>query len=227
MTTLAPIRVQPQQPVELSAMRWTGENYAALNQWAGNRSDGHEIIATAPPGLMVWSESKQMWSSAVVNDWVVRGITGSFFVVRPHQFDATYTPATHADEWEPAGRGVTNRVAPIGDAREDVAFGYQLADELYPDEVVSAYRRYKANAAVLRGVQPECVQSEGEQPEPAPTLPSPDVFAAILEQLQLGNVIAALVGSVTALELVGAHDIGEASAFVREQIDAIINPPSD
>ncbi|MGW4123650.1 hypothetical protein [Nocardia sp. NPDC004711] len=119
----------------------------------------------------------------------------------------------------PAPAGETPTQLPvklmIGDVDVTSLLREQLIEALFSNEI--AYQRYKANAAGDGSAEQATQINDVSDPRA-------DLLPAILDQLQLGNVIAALTGSSTALELVGNHDVGEAAAYVREQIDAIINP---
>lgn len=69
----APGRYRVREPVILEAIQRTADNEEALRAFAGTWAIGW---ADLPPG----------W-------WVAKGITGSFFLVGPEEFAATYEPA--------------------------------------------------------------------------------------------------------------------------------------
>ncbi|MBF6298252.1 hypothetical protein IU459_11940 [Nocardia amamiensis] len=92
--TITPVRIRPIRPVELEAVQFTDENMGSLiAEWCGGSNE-------LAPNLIQFRDGSGP-VTAVLGDWIVRGVTGTFFVRRPHDFDETYEPATYDDEWEP------------------------------------------------------------------------------------------------------------------------------
>lgn len=76
-TTTSPILVKAVQLTE-------GADWDAIAAWCGGQVDVPDVHRSALviPGI----------ATAVLDDWVIRGVTGSFFVRSPEEFAATYTP---------------------------------------------------------------------------------------------------------------------------------------
>ena len=80
------------KPVVIEAMRWEGYNLDALLQWGcpGTRlpaSDNGLIVGTLEDG-----PNCEAVHIATIGDWIVRGVQGEFYPVKPDIFDATYEP---------------------------------------------------------------------------------------------------------------------------------------
>lgn len=82
-----PVTVQKfrKQPVEVEAVRWTGENGAELREW----SDGAVVCGT------LWAIVKTLEGEmrGDLGDWIIRGVKGEFYPCKPDIFEATYEPA--------------------------------------------------------------------------------------------------------------------------------------
>ncbi|MGY4103445.1 hypothetical protein ACW2Q0_28360 [Nocardia sp. R16R-3T] len=218
--TLTAQQVRPKDPGQLVAVQWCGriEHTRDVIGWIVMNGGTVTFVfpgqdhpmrrpneSPRPSFLAIDSDGGP--SRVDIGDWILRVTTGHFFAM---------TPAGYADTYEPIS--VAARAHYV-DECATAALTDQLADELYPDEALSAYRRYKANAP------------EETSPTPAPVAePSPPIaglVAVLVEQLQLSNVIAALTATADSLELVNGIDVQEAEVYVRAHIGDIINPPRD
>jgi hypothetical protein len=76
------------RPVVIEAVRVNSQDYDGMCQimdWCGGRSvdfDGHVIAIDTLEGTMY----------ADPGDWVIKGVKGEFYPVKPDIFDATYEP---------------------------------------------------------------------------------------------------------------------------------------
>jgi hypothetical protein len=90
------------KPVEVQAIRWMGpgsgdaeatvedlQEWGAAVEPAGHWGDGNWdlFVATLEDGR---PESAQVRQIASPGDWIVRGVAGEFYPVKPHIFEATY-----------------------------------------------------------------------------------------------------------------------------------------
>jgi hypothetical protein len=72
------------KPVEIDAIRFTGDNHAEVAAFTGTPdygTRGQFLIATLE-GTM----------EARAGDWVIRGVKGEFYPCKPDIFEATYEP---------------------------------------------------------------------------------------------------------------------------------------
>lgn len=77
-----PIRVR-KRPVEVDAYRFTGDNAADIVAWVGaaafTGANGELVIVTLEGD-----------HRADVGDYILRGVAGEFYPVKPRIFEATY-----------------------------------------------------------------------------------------------------------------------------------------
>lgn len=73
------------KPVEIEAIRYTGENGAAVGLFVGyaDRNDLNQFVISTLEGKMCASPG----------DWIIRGVAGEFYPCRADIFEATYEPA--------------------------------------------------------------------------------------------------------------------------------------
>lgn len=76
------------RPVEIEAERYNGENGLMLRHW------GAGVIAEVPGSaafpLHLEIKTLEGTMTANVGDWVIKGIKGEFYPVKPDIFEATY-----------------------------------------------------------------------------------------------------------------------------------------
>ena len=90
------------KPVEVEAVKWTGENLREIINFTG----WHELAATK----WSWEEYEKVVSlhglkiftlegshSAAVGDWIIKGVHGEFYPCKPDIFDKTYEPVTGSE----------------------------------------------------------------------------------------------------------------------------------
>jgi hypothetical protein len=86
------------KPVEVEAVRWTGENTNEVLDFTGdayfdpipeeNRGDLSDPDATAA----VFDKLHSTWVLLYNGDWVIRGVQGELYPCRADVFEATYEP---------------------------------------------------------------------------------------------------------------------------------------
>ena len=73
------------KPVVIEAVRWTGDNLAALVAFG----DGHVLpVAGEPRQLAILTLDSTAYAN--VGDWVLRGVKGEFYPCTNEILDATY-----------------------------------------------------------------------------------------------------------------------------------------
>ena len=81
-------QVYRKKPVEIMAVKWTGKNFDAVKEFAGDdvALDGDElIIKTLEDGSK--GQAKHV---ATIGDFVIRGVAGEFYFCKPQIFQDTY-----------------------------------------------------------------------------------------------------------------------------------------
>lgn len=71
------------KPVEIQAVRWTGENATEIESFIGSGNCTvfkDEVLIDTLEGQMVGSQG----------DWIIRGVQGEFYPCKPDIFAATY-----------------------------------------------------------------------------------------------------------------------------------------
>ena len=83
------------KPTVVSAFKWTGEAQADLPEWIGMAiTDGRiDLIATSA-SMPVYAEVHTLEGRMMCNpgDWIVRGVEGELYPVKPSVFNAAYEP---------------------------------------------------------------------------------------------------------------------------------------
>lgn len=81
---------QPQQyrkkPVVISAMRWTGRNFAGIEKWAR----GFRAVTLDVDSIKI--ETLEGVMRADLGDWIIMGVKGEVYPCKPDIFEATYEP---------------------------------------------------------------------------------------------------------------------------------------
>jgi hypothetical protein len=84
------------KPVEVEAMRWPGFEGTDFDHWL--TADDHRKVTidyasvAEHEGAPLLIDTLEGTMTADVDDWVVRGIKGELYPVKPDIFDATYEP---------------------------------------------------------------------------------------------------------------------------------------
>jgi hypothetical protein len=85
------------RPIEIEAVRWTGDNAVQLNIFAGSqfdvlderdRANSDDPEATA----QIFDVLHSTWVLVQTGDWIIRGVQGEFYPCRTDVFEATYEP---------------------------------------------------------------------------------------------------------------------------------------
>ena len=70
------------KPVEIEAVRYTGDNMADILRFVGKLKTGGGCRIETKEGVM----------EAAPGDWVIKGVAGEFYPCKPDIFAATYEP---------------------------------------------------------------------------------------------------------------------------------------
>jgi hypothetical protein len=77
------------KPVVIQAMRYDGSNAEAIHIWAGDVIGGW---ARGEDGFPLTVMTLEGALEAQKGDWIIRGVKGEFYPVKPDIFEATYEP---------------------------------------------------------------------------------------------------------------------------------------
>ena len=82
------------KPVTVETMPWTGDNFAAVREFAG---DSAQLLTQPylglPDVLEVWNDQESAWIPCPVGHSVVKGRLGEFYPISPAAIAETYEPA--------------------------------------------------------------------------------------------------------------------------------------
>ena len=77
------------KPVDILAMKWTGNNFDAIKDFAGKNvflEEGELVIRTLEDGKT--GKAKHV---ASIGDFIIQGVQGEFYFCKPDIFDQTYS----------------------------------------------------------------------------------------------------------------------------------------
>ncbi len=95
---VTPLRFR-KRPVEIDALRYLpGETCAALAEWMDCPHDEHDCYDDAE--WLVETLEGPLWAKP--GDWIVKGIKGEFYPVKPDIFEATYEAVDNGADEPPA-----------------------------------------------------------------------------------------------------------------------------
>ena len=81
------------KPVEIEAIRNTGENVSAVCTFMGGGSPVYgDRIIRGSRGPRFYIDTLEGVMCAEVGDWIIRGVAGEFYPCKPDIFDVTYEP---------------------------------------------------------------------------------------------------------------------------------------
>ncbi len=93
-----PQKIRFKEPIELDAMRVDAEHFEALPRWLGARfwSAGRDSNGVVH---VTFESATGAIATARTGDWVVRGVTGAFFVVPDGAFGDRYEVVPPVEAW--------------------------------------------------------------------------------------------------------------------------------
>ncbi|QOI67468.1 hypothetical protein SEA_BEUFFERT_67 [Streptomyces phage Beuffert] len=108
------------KPVETDAIQFDGENWAAVNEFAGthwididvymdNFIPVEEMWVDIPEGIVgvVWVEPSKQWAGVKVGDYIVRDLEGDVYPCEKSIFERKYKPVENKMEVSLQGGVVT------------------------------------------------------------------------------------------------------------------------
>lgn len=80
------------KPVVIEAVQWTGDNFADLRAFTGERRFRmvNNLRPDAPFSAQVYDELHSTWVGVAKGQWVIRGVNGEFYPIAPDVLAATY-----------------------------------------------------------------------------------------------------------------------------------------
>jgi hypothetical protein len=84
------------RPVQVNAIRWTGDNWDAICAFLDVPDNGHgdeEALRADPDRMPVLIHTLEGDMRAELGDWIVEGVHGEFYPVKPEIFAETYDHA--------------------------------------------------------------------------------------------------------------------------------------
>jgi hypothetical protein len=84
------------KPVVIEAVQFTGKNGRQIQEWSSEaviESPVLEPVGANPTGEYLQIKTLEGTMTAIVGDWIIRGVKGEFYPCKPDIFEATYEPA--------------------------------------------------------------------------------------------------------------------------------------
>jgi hypothetical protein len=80
-------------PLEIEAVQYTGKNGHEISQWSGEACYDSPVLEPRdgnPTGEYIQIKTPEGIMTAIVNDWIIKGVKGEFYPCKPDIFVATY-----------------------------------------------------------------------------------------------------------------------------------------
>lgn len=84
------------KPVVIEAIQFTGGNGWEVARWSDRQAyatPALEVSEDNPTGQCLKVDTLEGTMTAIVGDWIIRGIKGELYPCKPDIFEATYEPA--------------------------------------------------------------------------------------------------------------------------------------
>lgn len=78
------------KPVVIEAIQYNGSNGLAIKQWSNGKVVESPVLGDNGPYLQIHTLEGVM--TALVEDFIIRGVQGEYYPCKPDIFDATYEP---------------------------------------------------------------------------------------------------------------------------------------
>lgn len=81
------------KPVEIEAVQYTGKNDFEINKWSNGlvyTSPVLEPTENNPSGSYLQIKTLEGIMTAIVGDWIIKGVKGEFYPCKPDIFEMTY-----------------------------------------------------------------------------------------------------------------------------------------
>lgn len=84
------------KPVVIEAKQFTGHNAWEIERWSCGVVYASPVLEPTPEnmsGEYLQIKTLEGVMTAIVGDWIIRGVKGEFYPCKPDIFEATYEPA--------------------------------------------------------------------------------------------------------------------------------------
>lgn len=81
------------KPVVIEAIQYTGENGWDIRNWSKDQTIESPVLEpseTNPTGRYLQIYTLEGLMTAIVNDWIIKGVKGEFYPCKPDIFEQTY-----------------------------------------------------------------------------------------------------------------------------------------
>ena len=81
------------KPVVIDAIQYTGKNDLLIKEWSNGIVYCSPVLEPTdknPTGSYLQINTLEGVMTAIVNDWIIKGIKGEFYPCKPDIFEATY-----------------------------------------------------------------------------------------------------------------------------------------
>lgn len=83
------------KPVVIEAIQYDGDNGPEIEKWSNNKVISSPVLEPTkenPTGDYLQIETLEGTMTAIVRDFIIRGIKGEYYPCKPDIFNATYEP---------------------------------------------------------------------------------------------------------------------------------------
>jgi hypothetical protein len=83
------------KPVVIEAIQYTGKNDFEINNWTHGIAYGSPVLEPTdknPTGDYLQIKTLEGIMTAIVGDWIIKGVNGEFYPCKPDIFEKTYDP---------------------------------------------------------------------------------------------------------------------------------------
>lgn len=84
-----PAQTWRKRPIEIEAIRWTGDNWPTVHEFVGDADVQQSPRAWGPEGTIEIATLEGVMR-AQPGDWIIRGVQGELYPCKPDIFEATY-----------------------------------------------------------------------------------------------------------------------------------------
>jgi len=81
------------KPVVIDTIQYTGKNGWEIRNWSSDKVIESPVLEPTqdnPTGEYLQIDTLEGWMTAIVGDWIIRGVKGEFYPCKPDIFEATY-----------------------------------------------------------------------------------------------------------------------------------------
>lgn len=86
------------KPVEITAVRWTGDNEAVVQSLTGRenftRLDPEDTADDPDMTAQVFDRLHSTWVGVYTGQWIIKGVKGEFYPCAADVFEETYEPVS-------------------------------------------------------------------------------------------------------------------------------------